>query len=112
MKWNRERLIYLHPTFWFLFVLSIMTGMFYHLSIVFVIVTWHELGHFFMAKYFNWQVRKITLWMFGGVMETDEHLNKPLLQQIFFTIDRKSTRLNSSHVSNSYDVICLKKKNT
>lgn len=86
MKWNRERLIYLHPTFWFLLVLSIMTGMFYHLSIVFAIVTWHELGHFFMAKYFNWQVRKITLWMFGGVMETDEHLNKPLLQQFFVTI--------------------------
>src|SRR5204862_7385532 len=25
-------------------------------------------------------------------------------------IDRKSTRLNSSHVENSYDVFCLKKK--
>src|SRR5699024_11566226 len=28
-----------------------------------------------------------------------------------FTIDRKSTRLNSSHVSISYAVFCLKKKN-
>src|SRR5699024_11623107 len=27
-----------------------------------------------------------------------------------FTLDRKSTRLNSSHVSNSYAVFCLKKK--
>src|SRR5699024_11666815 len=27
------------------------------------------------------------------------------------TLDRKSTRLNSSHVSNSYAVFCLKKKN-
>src|SRR6267378_7744272 len=26
--------------------------------------------------------------------------------------DRKSTRLNSSHVENSYAVFCLKKKNT
>src|SRR5699024_11805828 len=26
------------------------------------------------------------------------------------TLDRKSTRLNSSHVSNSYAVFCLKKK--
>src|SRR5690625_6476865 len=25
-------------------------------------------------------------------------------------LDRKSTRLNSSHVANSYDVFCLKKK--
>src|SRR5699024_11947599 len=29
----------------------------------------------------------------------------------FSTIDRKSTRLNSSHVSISYAVFCLKKKN-
>src|SRR5690242_21033003 len=28
----------------------------------------------------------------------------------FFTIDRKSTRLNSSHMSISYAVFCLKKK--
>src|SRR5207249_6784145 len=27
-----------------------------------------------------------------------------------FLLDRKSTRLNSSHVSNSYAVFCLKKK--
>src|SRR5690606_41146393 len=26
--------------------------------------------------------------------------------------DRKSTRLNSSHVKNSYDVFCVKKQNT
>src|SRR5207249_12331371 len=30
----------------------------------------------------------------------------------FFTPDRKSTRLNSSHVSISYAVFCLKKKKT
>src|SRR5690606_39653181 len=28
-----------------------------------------------------------------------------------FVLDRKSTRLNSSHVKNSYAVFCLKKKN-
>src|SRR5699024_11398346 len=36
-----------------------------------------------------------------------------LIEQIHFPIkeaDRKSTRLNSSHVSNSYAVFCLKKK--
>src|SRR5690554_8047097 len=30
--------------------------------------------------------------------------------EIFFNIDRKSTRLNSSHVRISYAVFCLKKK--
>src|SRR5690349_3770298 len=30
--------------------------------------------------------------------------------RLFVSIDRKSTRLNSSHVENSYAVFCLKKK--
>src|SRR5690606_40745643 len=32
-------------------------------------------------------------------------------EQVFILIDRKSTRLNSSHVKISYAVFCLKKKN-
>src|SRR5699024_11810009 len=35
------------------------------------------------------------------------HLCRPAVPS---TVDRKSTRLNSSHVSNSYAVFCLKKK--
>lgn len=86
MGWNKQRFIYLHPTFWFILVLSMMTGMFYHVLIVFIIVSWHEFGHFFMARFFEWDVRRITLWVFGGVMETEEHLNKPLEQQLLVTI--------------------------
>src|SRR5439155_20314249 len=33
-----------------------------------------------------------------------------LARKAFFRIDRKSTRLNSSHVAISYAVFCLKKK--
>src|SRR5690606_41006745 len=36
----------------------------------------------------------------------------PAFQGFFRQADRKSTRLNSSHVKNSYAVFCLKKKNT
>src|SRR5690625_6243684 len=31
-------------------------------------------------------------------------------QKLFYVLDRKSTRLNSSHVAISYAVFCLKKK--
>src|SRR5690625_6461649 len=52
--------------------------------------------------------------------EKDEFLkyvrDQPVLKVAYFIwrnpwIDRKSTRLNSSHVANSYTVIGLKKKN-
>src|SRR5690625_6556040 len=39
--------------------------------------------------------------------EHEEQLIKDLLQNV---LDRKSTRLNSSHVAISYAVFCLKKK--
>src|SRR5438876_3106565 len=39
----------------------------------------------------------------------DKHATREPLRSI---IDRKSTRLNSSHPSISYAVFCLKKKNT
>src|SRR5690242_21068038 len=40
-----------------------------------------------------------------GATVTDDQLRNG------FTLDRKSTRLNSSHMSISYAVFCLKKKN-
>src|SRR5437660_3135083 len=51
----------------------------------------------------------------GSLATTDAKLMAelmPLLKQrdLFFVEDRKSTRLNSSHVAISYAVFCLKKK--
>src|SRR5437660_6082976 len=40
-----------------------------------------------------------------------EWTDEGLLRQPVFVRDRKSTRLNSSHVAISYAVFCLKKKN-
>src|SRR5436305_10433372 len=39
-----------------------------------------------------------------------EHLDVPLRERNAWHVDRKSTRLNSSHVRSSYAVLCLKKK--
>src|SRR5688500_19727565 len=47
--------------------------------------------------------------------ETGDEVSKEEIQKGFEvepgTLDRKSTRLNSSHLVNSYAVFCLKKKN-
>src|SRR5699024_11742530 len=44
-------------------------------------------------------------------MLENEEVSEEALQH-YLSLDRKSTRLNSSHVSISYAVFCLKKKNT
>src|SRR5690242_21486117 len=53
---------------------------------------------------------RLTTPIFSGEQETDADKR---LQQFIHTLmpkDRKSTRLNSSHMSISYAVFCLKKK--
>src|SRR3712207_7180578 len=50
----------------------------------------------------------------GGMRRVRHRALLPRLLAIFFehytSVDRKSTRLNSSHANISYDVFCLKKK--
>src|SRR5690625_6230923 len=83
--------------FWIIFiiVMGLMLEFTTSLDVVFLLsmigvwagtVFYHECGHWFFAK-----VRKMELFMISS-------------------LDRKSTRLNSSHVAISYAVFCLKKK--
>lgn len=44
------------------------------------------MGHYMVAKFFQWRVQDITLWIFGGVMNTDEHANKPIREEMFVTL--------------------------
>ncbi len=46
-------------------------------SIVFV----HELGHITMALIFNWNIKKINIYPFGGYTIFDENINKPILEE-------------------------------
>src|SRR5699024_12783959 len=46
----------------------------------------------------------------GGDLINQAHLRRVMVQYVKLFLDRKSTRLNSSHVSISYAVFCLKKK--
>jgi stage IV sporulation protein FB len=61
--------------------LSVITGYFKEVIIVFTIVTVHEMGHYFAAQFFNWKIKSVKLLPFGGVAEVDEHGNRPLKEE-------------------------------
>src|SRR5437667_7118779 len=46
----------------------------------------------------------------SGVEESLDLLLTIMIRDVSTTLDRKSTRLNSSHITISYAVFCLKKK--
>lgn len=62
--------------------ISIITAHFKELLIVFFIVFCHEMGHAAMALFFRFRIKKIRLLPFGGVVELDEHGNRPLKEEL------------------------------
>ncbi|MFD2628678.1 M50 family metallopeptidase [Oceanobacillus kapialis] len=78
--------IHLHPILLAFLFISFLTGTFVEMAIIFLFVLIHELGHYAMAKSFNWRIDTIMLWVFGGVMKTDEHGTRPISEEFFVTI--------------------------
>src|SRR5690606_41893270 len=68
----------------------------------FILNLTHDAGHVLSRLSFNCLEQELSRLFFR------EHGN--LLQLFLARLDRKSTRLNSSHVKISYAVFCLKKK--
>src|SRR5690625_671379 len=78
--------IHFHPILLIFIIISFLTGTFMELSIILLIVLIHELGHFFMAVFLKWRVDSIMLWVFGGVMKTEEHGNSSLSKEALVII--------------------------
>ncbi|HLS61567.1 MAG TPA: M50 family metallopeptidase [Virgibacillus sp.] len=78
--------IHVHPLLMIFMIISFLTGTFMELSIILAIVLFHELGHFLFARLFHWRIHSIMLWVFGGVMKTEEHGNKPIHEDALVTI--------------------------
>src|SRR5437762_9685238 len=56
------------------------------------------------------ELKRSTVSVSEGIRQNLDNQKKIFIQHFFTTIDRKSTRLNSSHRCISYAVFCLKKK--
>ncbi|WP_089740766.1 site-2 protease family protein [Gracilibacillus ureilyticus] len=78
--------VHIHPIVFFFIAVAIITGMFIDLLIIAFIVIIHELGHFYFAKKYNWKVKRIYLWIFGGVMETEESGLRPMKEEWIVTL--------------------------
>ncbi len=80
------RLIHIHPILIIFIIVSLITGTFVQLFIMLSIVFIHELGHYAAASYYKWRIYSIVLWVFGGVMKTDESNNRKIKEDIIVTV--------------------------
>lgn len=73
--------IHIHPIVFFFFIIAAITGMLVEWCIIFFIVFIHELGHFLCARYYGWKIKRIYLWIFGGVMEVEKDREVPMKEE-------------------------------
>lgn len=78
--------IKVHPIFFFLAFASVITGLFKEFLIFTSIIFIHELGHTIMAIIFKWNIKVINFYPFGGYIEFDEILNKPIKEEFLIVI--------------------------
>ncbi|WP_163101798.1 M50 family metallopeptidase [Peribacillus alkalitolerans] len=76
----------IHPTLWIVAGLSVMTAHFVHILMLFLILFIHEMGHAAAAHYYKWRIKAISILPFGGAMETEEHGNRPLKEDLIVTL--------------------------
>lgn len=78
--------IQFHFLFWLLFAGAIITGQFVQLLTLFSIVLIHELGHIIVARFYYWQIAKLTVLPFGGVVDMHPPGRESAREEFWITI--------------------------
>ena len=66
-------------------ILSMLSGYFREMFIVFIILIVHELGHFFLMKLMNIEVSSITIYPYGGMIKSNMLINTNSLKVILIS---------------------------
>ena len=66
--------------------LCLITGLIKELFIVSILIIFHEFGHYLVSYIFNWNISKINIYPFGGLIMFDDQIDKPLYQEFLITV--------------------------
>lgn len=76
----------INPIFFFLAFVSVITGLFKDFLVFSSIIVFHEMGHILAALYYKWKIKQINFYPFGGYIEFNEILNKPIMEEMIIVI--------------------------
>ena len=69
-----------------LLFLSLITGLFKEIIVIFTIIIVHEFGHYIMMEKYKFNVKEIVIYPFGGITKLDDIIDKPLKEEFLVTI--------------------------
>ncbi len=82
-----------HPLFYMLLILSVLTGQFGKILEFMMVILVHELGHITMANLFHWKIKRVLILPFGGMVEFEEKLNRPIYQELLIALAGPLTQI-------------------
>lgn len=66
--------------------LALLAGLFKEIVIISIILIIHEFGHYYYINKYNWNIKRINIYPFGGVCTLDDDIDKPLNEEFIVTI--------------------------
>lgn len=76
----------IHPFFYILICICIITGHFKDFSILMILILFHELGHILIGLYYKWNIEKIIILPFGCLTIFKTKLTIPFKQEFLVSI--------------------------
>ena len=83
---NILKKIKIHPLFLIFVLIFILIGRFKFILFFMLLILIHEFGHIIMSLLFKWNIDKIIILPFGGMIKYDELINKKLLEEFLIAI--------------------------
>ena len=83
---NTYKKIDISYTLLFIMFLSLISGLFKDIIILFMIIIIHEMGHIFTSNLFKWRIHKISIGVVGGYITYDEVIDKPFKEEFLIGI--------------------------
>ena len=76
----------IHPLYYLVACLSIMTGLFKDFIYITLLIFIHEIGHTIGALSYKWKIKEIVILPFGGVTIFNELINKSLKEEFVILV--------------------------
>ena len=69
-----------------MYFIGLLSGLFKDLFAIFLLILFHETGHFLSAIHYKWNIKKIIIYPFGGLTKYEDIIDKPLKEELMISI--------------------------
>lgn len=69
-----------------LILTALLTGFIKNISLILIIVIFHECGHILVLKHYEYEIEKVEIYPFGGITKVKKPINTPLKKEVVIAL--------------------------